>query len=179
MNVKTISKFLSKHLRHEPESLGLKLQEGGWVLVSDLLAACDRHRFPISMETLKEVVETNDKKRFAFSEDMTLIRANQGHSVDVDLQLEEKVPPTFLFHGTHERVADTIRKEGIKKMDRHHVHLSEDKETAIKVGSRRGRAVIFMVNCEAMVAENESKFYQSANGVWLTDFVPPEYLIRS
>ena len=133
-NLVTISKFLAKHLRHAPDALGLTLQPGGWVSVDDLLAASERAGFTITYDELIECVETNDKKRFSFDDTGDLIRANQGHSVEVDLQLEEKQPPDVLYHGTVERFLASIMEEGLKKGKRHHVHLSKDIETARKVG---------------------------------------------
>src|ERR1043165_2195472 len=133
----TISKFLAKHIRHAPEDLGLTLQPGGWVSVDELLAACERVGFPISYDELIECIETNDKKRFSFDDTGDLIRANQGHSVEVDLQLERQVPPEVLFHGTVERFLASIMVNGLNKGKRHHVHLSKDIETARKVGARR------------------------------------------
>lgn len=172
----TISKFLSKHLRHTPEELGLTLQPGGWVSVDDLLAASQRKGFPITYDELIECVETNDKKRFSFDESGDLIRANQGHSVEVDLQLEEQKPPEILFHGTVQRFLDSIMKEGLQKQKRHHVHLSKDILTAHKVGARRGKPVILVVKAKEM-HEAGYKFFVSANGVWLTDEVPPEFCV--
>ena len=122
----TISKFLAKHLRHSPEALGLTLQPGGWLSVDDLLIASERVGFPISYDELIECVETNDKKRFSFDDTGDLIRANQGHSVEVDLQLEQKQPPDVLYHGTVERFLASIMTQGLKKGKRHHVHLSQD-----------------------------------------------------
>lgn len=173
----TISKFLSKHLRHAPEALGLTLQPGGWVSVDDLLAAGQRAGFPISYDELIECVETNDKKRFSLDDTGDLIRANQGHSVEVDLQLQQKEPPEVLFHGTVERFLASIMAEGLKKGRRHHVHLSKDVETARKVGARRGKPVILKVKSGRMHAEG-FKFFLSANGVWLTDSVPVDFLER-
>jgi putative RNA 2'-phosphotransferase len=170
-----ISKYLSKHLRHEPERLGLELAPGGWVRVEDLLAACARHHFPITREQLEEVVAGNDKRRFAFDPTGTLIRANQGHSTAVDLQLEPAVPPALLYHGTGAQNVEAIRGGGLKKMARHHVHLSIDVPTATKVGARHGRPVVFEVDAAAMHRAGHT-FSVSANGVWLTDAVPPEYL---
>src|ERR1700676_2824518 len=132
-NLVTVSKFLAKHLRHTPDALGLTLQPGGWVSVDGLLAASERIGFAISYDDLVECVETTDKKRFSFDDTGDLIRANQGHSVEVDLQLEEKEPPGVLFHGTVERFLASIMAEGLKKGKRHHVHLSQDIETARKV----------------------------------------------
>ena len=170
-----ISKYLSKHLRHEPERLGLTLRPGGWVAVEDLLAACARHDFAVTPEQLREVVASNDKQRFSFDETGTLIRANQGHSVEVDLQLEPAVPPDVLYHGTAEDGAGLIREGGLKKMSRHHVHLSPDVATAIKVGMRHGKPVVFEVDAGGMHRDGHT-FYVSANGVWLVDEVPPRYL---
>lgn len=170
-----ISKYLSKHLRHQPERLGLQLQIGGWVSVADLLAACRRHNFPISPDELREVVERNDKKRFSFDESGTKIRAAQGHSVEVDLELKPSVPPDVLFHGTNEKSVAAIENHGLLKMARHHVHLSADEKTARSVGARRGKSVIFAVDAAAMRAQNY-EFFVSANGVWLVETVPPQFL---
>lgn len=170
-----ISKYLSKHLRHQPERLGLTLEEGGWVAVEDLLKACANHNFPVSLEQLKEVVKENDKKRFSFDASGNKIRANQGHSVAVDLQLKAQIPPATLFHGTTQRNAVSIKEHGLLKMARHHVHLSTDVETARQVGARHGKPLIFKVNASAMCAEN-FEFFVSANGVWLVERVPPQFL---
>lgn len=170
-----ISKYLAKHLRHAPEALGLTLDPGGWVGVDELLAACAKAGFPISYDELVECVESSDKKRYAFDDTEDRIRANQGHSVDVDLQLEETEPPEVLYHGTVDRFLDAIQAEGLNKGKRHHVHLSIDMETARKVGSRRGKPVILKVDAQRMHQDGH-KFFVSANGVWLTDWVPPGYL---
>ena len=170
-----ISKYLSKYLRHEPERLGVVLAPGGWVPVDDLLAACADHNFPISREQLEEVVAKNDKQRFALDPTGTLIRANQGHSTPVDLRLEPAEPPALLYHGTGAQVVEAILGGGLKKMARHHVHLSIDVPTAIKVGGRHGKPVVFEVDAAEMHRAGHT-FYVSANGVWLTDAVPPEYL---
>jgi putative RNA 2'-phosphotransferase len=173
----TVSKYLAKYLRHAPHELGLTLQPGGWVPVDDLLSAARRHGFPISYDDLMECVETNDKQRFSFDVSGELIRANQGHSVEVDLQLEEREPPETLFHGTVERFLASILKDGLVRGKRHHVHLSKDVETARKVGARRGKPVILKVDAGRMHWDG-CKFLLSANGVWLTDAVPPGYLLR-
>lgn len=170
-----ISKYLSKHLRHKPDRLGIKLALGGWVAVDELLSACAKNFFPISRNELNEVVEKNDKKRFSFDSTGTLIRANQGHSVEVDLQLESAVPPDVLYHGTGHGAVKLIMQHGLNKMSRHHVHLSQDIETAIKVGARHGKPVVFVVDAAAMYSSGYT-FYCSDNGVWLVDCVPPEYL---
>jgi putative RNA 2'-phosphotransferase len=170
-----ISKYLSKHLRHEPARLGLVLAPGGWVPVEELLTACQRAHFPITQEQLEEVVAKNDKQRFSFDPSGTLIRANQGHSAEVDLQLEPVVPPEKLFHGTAEHNIEAIRCNGLQRMARHHVHLSPDVATARKVGGRHGRPVVFEVAAGHMHEQGHT-FYVSANGVWLVDAVPPEFL---
>jgi putative RNA 2'-phosphotransferase len=173
----TVSKFLAKHLRHAPDALGLTLRPGGWVSVDDLLAASARAGFTISYDELLECVETNDKQRFAFDDTGDLIRANQGHSVSVDLQLEEKVPPDLLYHGTVERFLAAIMAEGLQKGKRHHVHLSKDTETARKVGARRGQPVLLRVDAGRTHGAG-FRFFLSANGVWLTDSVPAAFLTR-
>jgi putative RNA 2'-phosphotransferase len=171
-----ISKYLSKHLRHQPERLGLTLAPGGWVAVDALLAAAARHNIPITRAELDEVVAHNDKQRFSFDPTNTLIRANQGHSVPVDLELEPLTPPEWLYHGTGQQTAAIIRQEGLRKMGRHHVHLSADVKTATAVGTRHGRPVVFTVEAARMHRDGFA-FYRSANGVWLVDRVPPEYLV--
>ena len=172
-----VSKYLSLHLRHQPEKLGLELAPGGWVEVADLLAACARDGFPLTRAELEEVVVTSDKQRFSFDDTGTQLRANQGHSVEVDLQLEPAAPPPLLYHGTPERFVAPILEKGLLKMKRHHVHLSPTVETPRKVGARRGRPVILAVDAAAMHRDGHV-FYCSANGVWLTDRVPPQYLTR-
>lgn len=170
-----LSKYLSKHLRHQPERLNLTLLPGGWVPVDELLAACRAHNMPISRAELAEVVAGNDKQRFAFDATGQLIRANQGHSVAVDLQLDPAAPPARLYHGTTERNLAAILAAGLRKMTRHHVHLSPDQATARKVGARRGKPAILEIDAAAMAADGY-QFYVSANGVWLVERVPPEYL---
>ena len=174
----TVSKYLAKHLRHAPHELGLELLPGGWVPVDDLLTAAEKHGFPIAYDDLVECVETNDKQRFAFDVSGEMIRANQGHSVEVDLQLEEREPPESLYHGTVERFLSSILKDGLVRGKRNHLHLTKDMETATKVGARRGKPVILTVNAGRMHREGH-KFYRSANGVWLTNSVPPAYLTRT
>ena len=174
----TVSKYLAKHLRHAPHDLGLTLQPGGWVPVDDLLDAARKHGFPISYDELVECVETNDKQRYAFDVSGEMIRANQGHSVEVDLQLDEREPPKTLYHGTVERFLPSILEGGLVRGNRHHVHLSKDVETARKVGARRGKPVILTVDAGRMCRDGH-RFFVSANGVWLTDAVPPGYLSRS
>jgi putative RNA 2'-phosphotransferase len=171
----TVSKYLSKHLRHQPEALGLTLAPGGWVGVDELLAACARARFPVSRDELLEVVAKNDKQRFAFDNTGRLIRANQGHSTPVDLQLAPATPPDVLYHGTATKTLAAVLAGGLKKMARHHVHLSPTPDAARKVGGRHGKPVVLAVDAAAM-AKDGATFYRSANGVWLADAVPPRYL---
>ncbi len=174
-NLVRISKFLSKHLRHAPEDIGITLEAGGWVAVDTLLEACAKHGMRISRETLNNVVADNSKQRFAFDETGTLIRANQGHSTNVSLEFESLTPPETLYHGTATKFLPSILETGIRRMKRHHVHLSSDTETAAKVGSRHGKLVILEVNTRAMV-EAGFVFYRSENNVWLVDTVPTKYL---
>lgn len=173
--IKQISKFMSLVLRHQPQEIGLQLNENGWANVQELLSKMNQKGIQIDEALLNTVVETNDKKRFAFNEDKTMIRASQGHSIEVELDLQPVTPPEFLYHGTVEKFIGAIQKEGLKKMSRQHVHLSKDKETAIKVGSRRGKPVILVINAAAMHKDG-FVFYLSANEVWLTDEVPAKYI---
>jgi putative RNA 2'-phosphotransferase len=170
-----ISKFLSYVLRHKPEAIGISLDDEGWVTVDVLLAAAARNGQSITQQQLEEVVATNDKKRFSFSADGQLIRANQGHSVEVDLGLVPVEPPELLYHGTVERFLDSIREKGLLRGNRQHVHLSADRETAARVGQRRGRPVVLVVEAGRMHREGHP-FYKSENGVWLTETAPPKYL---
>lgn len=172
---KRISKRLSLHLRHEPEGLGLTLQEGGWVDVDELIKAFSKVHFSITREELEEVVQNNDKQRFAFDETKTRIRASQGHSVEVDLQLEPQTPPEVLYHGTAQKNLQAVLESGLKRMSRHAVHLSTDKETALKVGTRHGKPVMLRI-CAGEMHRAGHVFYCSANGVWLTDEVPTQWL---
>ena len=169
------SKFLSLIFRHQPDTIGISLDEAGWVDVDLLLAAMKSQRDPITHAELQEIVATSEKQRFAFSEDGKRIRANQGHSVHVDLGFEAANPPELLFHGTVERFLDSIRKQGLLRGSRHHVHLSADEATAANVGGRRGKPVILVIDAQAM-KDAGYEFFVSPNGVWLTEHVPPEYL---
>ena len=173
--LKKISKRLSLHLRHEPETLGLILERGGWVKVEDLLKGLSKRGTTLSRDQLEEIVRESDKQRYSFDETGTRIRANQGHSVEVDLELEQTVPPEVLYHGTGTHNRLPILEEGIKKICRHHVHLSESRDTARAVGARHGKPLIFAVDSSAM-GRAGFVFYRSHNGVWLTDFVPAEFL---
>src|SRR5262249_53155373 len=161
-----VSKFLSRHLRHAPGDLGLTLQPGGWVRVDDLLTGCRASGVTPSRADLEEGVRGSDKQRFAFDETGVRVRANQGHSVEVDLQLEAIEPPEQLYHGTGHTTADEILRTGLKRMRRHHVHLSATVETARAVGGRHGRPVVLVVDAGAL-SRAGVPFYRSAHGVWL------------
>ncbi|WP_410672652.1 RNA 2'-phosphotransferase [Amycolatopsis sp. cmx-4-68] len=167
-----ISKRLALYLRHDPAAIGLTLTPDGWAPVDALLRA-----LAITREQLDEVVETNNKRRFAFDETGTRIRASQGHSVTVDLGLADATPPEVLYHGTVAKFLDAILREGLRPMNRHAVHLSATPDTARTVGARRGKPVLLHVDAAAMAAAGHA-FQVSANGVWLTESVPPEYLHR-
>lgn len=172
------SKLLSKTLRHQPSLAGLTLGPGGWVAVDDLLRGLrERAGVSISRAELDEVVANNNKRRFAYDETGTRIRASQGHSVEVDMELTEMPPPQTLYHGTGARTVEAIWREGLRKMRRHHVHLSADTATALKVGARHGAPVVFAVAAGEM-ARDGVLFYRSDNGVWLVEAVPPRYLTR-
>ncbi|MCI5157406.1 MAG: RNA 2'-phosphotransferase [Candidatus Electrothrix sp. AUS1_2] len=167
----TVSKFLSLILRHAPEKIGIHLDANGWVLVDDLLDAAEAHGTEISRERLDEVVFRNDKQRFAFSPDGLRIRANQGHSVHIDLELSPATPPPVLFHGTATHFLPSIQSQGLQKMSRRHVHLSATREQAYRVGARHGRPVVLEIDAKGM-SDTGHLFFLSANGVWLTEFVP-------
>lgn len=164
------SKFLSLILRHNPKAIGISMDSHGWVVVQDLCKL-----MPIDIAELDEIVRTDSKGRYSYSEDGLRIRANQGHSIQVDLELKEEVPPEFLYHGTGKKFLDSIYKEGLKPMSRQHVHLSLDKETALKVGGRHGKPIVLKVHAYKLY-EVGGNFWVSKNGIWLTDHVPPKYL---
>lgn len=170
-----ISRFLSLVLRHRPGKIGIVLDRGGWVLIEELLTACGKHGFSISREALNTVVAANDKKRFSYSEDGQKIRANQGHSIIVNLGYEPVKPPELLYHGTDVGSVRSILQNGIKKGGRHHVHLSLDAATAKKVGARHGRPVVLVIRAREM-HHVDHQFFVTSNGVWLTENVPPEFI---
>ncbi len=170
------SKLLSLVLRHAPEKIGLQLDENGWANTDDLLACLKRHHHDLSMEKLVEIVATNPKQRFAFNADQTKIRANQGHSIGVDLGLSPQKPPAVLYHGTALKYLDSIREQGLLKQQRDHVHLSADTATAEKVGQRHGKPIILTIDAEKM-HEAGFVFYCADNGVWLTDAVPMAFIM--
>lgn len=172
---KKISKWMSLVLRHEPDSIGIQLDSAGWVAVDQLLLGMNRSGKKISREQIQTVVRDNDKQRFEFSEDGIRIRATQGHSVVVELDHPAAVPPDVLFHGTPGKYVESIRKQGLMKQQRHHVHLHTDASLASEVGSRRGRPCLLEINAKQMSADG-IVFYVTPNDVWLTDHVPPNYI---
>jgi putative RNA 2'-phosphotransferase len=171
-----ISKLLSLVLRHNPSHLGISLDEEGWTDVDILLHKIQEKRIEIDFDMLLYIVESNNKKRFAFNEDLTKIRASQGHSVEVNLQYESVVPPKILFHGTATRFIESIKETGLEKQSRLHVHLSSNEETALKVGQRHGKPVILQVKALEM-SKKGFVFHLSENNVWLTDHVPIEFIM--
>ncbi|MBR1494586.1 MAG: RNA 2'-phosphotransferase [Acidaminococcaceae bacterium] len=174
MSLNKTSRFISMILRHKPGVIGITLDEHGWANVSELVEGVNKVH-PLDMETLEEIVRTNEKQRFSFNEDKTKIRANQGHTIPVDVELEEKDPPEVLYHGTGEKYVESIDSTGLEPRQRLYVHLSTDKEMAVKVGQRHGKPVVYRVNSGQM-AKNGYVFYLSVNGVWLTKAVPVQYL---
>lgn len=179
MGLKETSKFISLILRHRPEAAGITLDEHGWADVQELIRGINATgRYRLDEKLLEVIVRTDEKQRYSFNEDHTLIRANQGHSIPVDVELEKKTPPAVLYHGTGEKYTASIDEQGLIPKSRLYVHLSSDPETAKKVGSRHGRPVIYTVDCAAMT-EDGYVFYLSANKVWLTKNVPAKYLRKS
>ncbi|MBC8351950.1 MAG: RNA 2'-phosphotransferase [Planctomycetes bacterium] len=173
--LRTKSKFLSLVLRHQPETIGVTLDDAGWVNVNELTTALSRHGKGMSRETLEEVVRTNDKQRFSFSDDGVEIRANQGHSVGIELGYQTATPPDILYHGTPQQFVEAIARDGLKKMNRHHVHLHVDLTIATDVGRRRGKPVLLQVRASDMHQAGH-EFFVTPNDVWLTDRVPIEYI---
>ena len=172
-----LSKFLSLVLRHQPELIGLELDAHGWTDIDELIAKAAAQRMVYTRETIRSLVRESDKQRFALSEDGSRIRANQGHSVEVDLGYVSSEPPLTLFHGTAEKNLDSILEKGLLKGERHHVHLSAERDTAVQVGQRYGKPVVLVVESRIMHAQG-IPFFQSANGVWLTEHVPARFLRR-
>ena len=176
---KNTSKFISLILRHRPEIIGITLDEHGWAEVDALVDGINRSDpHALDMEGLEEIVRTDEKQRYSFNEDHTLIRANQGHSVPVDVELEERIPPDILWHGTGEKYTASIDRQGLLPKSRLYVHLSSDPETARTVGSRHGKPVLYKIDCRAM-AEDGYRFFLSANHIWLTEEVPVRYLQKT
>jgi putative RNA 2'-phosphotransferase len=175
--MKNTSKFLSLILRHQPELVGIKLDPSGWTSVAGLLTACKNKGESISMEELQYVVENNNKKRFSFDQQKLRIRANQGHSVPVELGYTPQSPPPLLYHGTAKNHLEQIWETGILKKSRHHVHLSLSPETAKNVGQRHGVPVVLSIDTHQM-EQDGFIFYVSENGVWLTEHVPSKYILQ-
>lgn len=174
MDLNKTSKFMSLILRHKPEEIGITLDEHGWANVSELIKGISM-KYPFSMDILEEIVRTDSKQRYSFNEDKTLIRANQGHSIPVDVELELRVPPEYLWHGTGEKYVESIKRSGLISKSRLYVHLSSDEAAAITVGKRHGTPVLCRVRSGDM-ARQGYKFYLSKNSVWLTKMVPVEFL---
>ena len=176
--MRSTGKFISLILRHKPEVIGITLDEHGWADIHALIDginATGRHH--LTQEMLEEIVRTDEKQRYAFNEDHTRIRANQGHSISVDVELEQRTPPSVLYHGTGEKYVDAIDQQGLIPKGRLYVHLSADVETARKVGRRHGKSVIYQVDCQKMATDG-FEFFLSANHVWLTKRVPAQYLSK-
>jgi len=173
MDLKKISKYLSLILRHQPEAIGLQVSDEGWADIEEVIERTNK--FKLTKQLLETVVETNDKKRFQISKDGLKIKANQGHSIKISLGLEPRTPPDFLLHGTAQRFIESIFDTGLTKQNRHHVHLSEKKQTAISVGSRYGKPALLEINSKQMSLDGYN-FYKTDNDVWLVDSVPVKYL---
>jgi putative RNA 2'-phosphotransferase len=178
MNLNNLSKYMSLILRHKPEAACITLDEHGWANVDELIngiVKTDSKYIGLNIDIIEEIVRMDDKQRYSFNEDKTLIRANQGHSIPVDVELEKKEPPEFLYHGTGRKYVDSINKQGLIPKSRLYVHLSKDTETATDVGKRHGEVVLYMIKSKEM-HQNQYEFYLSENGVWLTKEVPVEYM---
>lgn len=173
-NLVSTSKFLSLVLRHQPEVIGLILDDSGWADIDTLIRLSQAHK-PLTRALIEQVVEENRKQRFAISDDGRRIRANQGHSIEVDLGFVPVTPPTLLYHGTATRFVDAIRREGLVKRSRQHVHLSADADTATAVGARHGKPAVLIVRAGEMAVAGHA-FFRSENGVWLTDAVPVGFI---
>ena len=173
-SIKETSKYISLILRHKPEVIGITLDEHGWANVSELIEGAG-HTHSLDMQMLEKIVASDEKQRYSFNEDKTLIRANQGHSVPVDVELEQVAPPEILWHGTGAKFVESINRSGLIAKSRLYVHLSSDYETAVNVGSRHGKPVVYKVHAKEMEQDGYI-FYQSVNGVWLTKEVPKKYL---
>ena len=174
--LREISKFISLILRHKPEQIGITVDEHGWANVEDLISGVSKTHY-LDMNTLERIVEEDEKQRYSFSSDKRLIRANQGHSIQVDVELKAIEPPEVLYHGTGKKYVASIDKQGLISKSRLYVHLSKDRETAQTVGKRHGEPVIYLIKSGDM-HRNGFEFYCSVNGVWLTKYVPVEYLVR-
>lgn len=176
MNLTDISRYMSLILRHKPDAIGIVLDEHGWANVDELIVGIAKDN-EFNMDILEEIVKSDEKQRYSFNEDKTLIRANQGHSIPVDVELEENEPPELLWHGTGEKYVDSIEAQGLIPKSRLYVHLSKDEDTAVRVGKRHGKPVLYHVKAKQM-HDDGYKFYLSVNGVWLTKEVPLKYLVK-
>ena len=175
MNLTNLSKYMSLILRHKPEAIGISLDEHGWASVNDLICGIEKNNPGFNMDILEQIVRTDSKQRYSFNDDKSLIRANQGHSVNVDVELKEKEPPEYLYHGTGEKYVKSINQDGLIPKSRLYVHLSKDIKTAENVGKRHGKEVVYRINSGQMYRDGY-KFYLSENGVWLIKEVPVKYL---
>ena len=177
MNLTKTSKYISLLLRHKPERAGIHLDQHGWADVEELIKGVSKtHMF--NMDILEEIVRTDNKQRYSFNEDKSKIRANQGHSIKVDVELKTAIPPEYLYHGTAERFTQSIDEQGLLRKSRLYVHLSKDTDTARKVGIRHGKPFIYRVKSGEMSRDGYT-FFLSENGVWLTETVPVQYLEKS
>lgn len=176
MDLKKTGIFISLILRHKPDVIGISLDEHGWANVQELISGINKTQgYSIDMSMLEEIVRTDNKQRYGFNEDRSKIRANQGHSINVDVELKEAVPPEILYHGTGEKYVDSINAEGLKPKSRLYVHLSKDVETAVTVGSRHGQPIVYTIASGEMYRQGYT-FYLSENGVWLTKNVPIDFM---
>ena len=175
MDLNNISKYMSLILRHKPDVIGIELDEHGWANVNDLISGIEKDNHGFNFELLEEIVRTDSKQRYSFNGDKSLIRANQGHSINVDVELKEKEPPEYLYHGTGEKYVESINQDGLIPKSRLYVHLSKDIKTAENVGKRHGKEVVYRINSGQMYRDGY-KFYLSENGGWLTKEVPVKYL---
>ena len=175
MILTNLSRYMSLILRHKPEVIGITLDEHGWASVNDLICGIEKNNPGFNMDILEQIVRTDSKQRYSFNDDKSLIRANQGHSVNVDVELKEKEPPEYLYHGTGEKYVKSINQDGLIPKSRLYVHLSKDIKTAENVGKRHGKEVVYRINSGQMYRDGY-KFYLSENGIWLTKEVPIKYL---
>ena len=173
-NLIKTSRFISLILRHKPETIGITLDEHGWANVEELIAGVNK-KYPIDMQILEKIVNDDDKNRYSFNGDKTMIRANQGHSIPVDVELKKLNPPDILYHGTGEKYVESIERQGLIRKNRLYVHLSNDIEIAEKVGKRHGKPVIYEIDCKKMI-EDGIEFFKSENNVWLVESVSVKYL---
>lgn len=175
MDLNNISKYMSLILRHKPDVIGIELDEHGWANVNDLISGIEKDNHGFNFELLEEIVRSDSKQRYSFNDDKILIRANQGYSINVDVELKEKEPPEYLYHGTGEKYVKSINQDGLIPKSRLYVHLSKDIKTAENVGKRHGKEIIYRINSGRMY-RNGYKFYLSENGIWLTKEAPVKYL---